>query len=196
MSEQKNQCFNCGYIHESEMAYYSSTYACYWSRKPMFAIYWCYNCTKVVIYEQAKMLGFIKVPSVVPKEVISLTEFPSKSKYASYKDYQSGFVHMHILRQIWYCFLARTKDHEGNYNHEIAFKDMMTKLNSPDVAALSKVLLHIHEIIDRVRSIQEGIFLPKFYHESEILDWISNFEDKRKAEEVKNIFAEFNKTSN
>ena len=141
MFEQRRQCLNCGYLYaNADSFYHTSEFAAYWSRKPVFAASWCFNCTHITIWKNKKKLGFIPTSVVIPKESIEHKEFMNHP-FGKMKDKETGFVHMHMLRLIWFCLKDKVrKSEDENETAKAAFGLALEKLSPPDIATLLYLL--------------------------------------------------------
>jgi hypothetical protein len=187
MTPTKKQCHNCGYFYSGDPWYFSEDLATYWSPSPIFAINWCFHCSKVTIYKQARFLGIFPVQFVKPSAVMSLEEFVG-SPLGNKPDYASGRVATHVLRLIWHCLLQHQPPSDKPEDQYPTFQLALEKLTPIPIAYMLSVLIHYTHFADLPRQIQEGIYLKELYHQYLIFEWLEKSKTHSKTPRVRSLF--------
>jgi len=194
LPEYDDACENCGHALDSSQGYYySENFARYICRDPLFVLMWCYHCSHVSIYEQRKVLGFIKAPQVFLSEVVPIQNWPDHRR-CKVKDQQLGFfAGAHLMRMTWHCLMERAKLDFGDHNQEEkALQIALRKLTPRDVALMVVVTSNAHRMIDIAQQIEEGKYLQDHISLDSMKRWLANCGDSLDTRETLAAISSYN----
>lgn len=193
MAEPNAKCNHCGYAHYVDHPYYSEDYAAYFSRRPIFSLRWCFNCSYVMTYvATSAFIRLIGGPHLKFKVANQLSTIEHNSFWHA-KDSELGlFAGAHLMRMVWHCLNARAaimmNAEEEDSHPELAMSLAASKLPPREVALMAALTIHAPRIIPREQQIQEGKSLHHRVDPWTTRSWITSLPDSPTKEETLRLF--------
>lgn len=192
LMDDRIRCSFCGYQSEDPDRHpsYSADHACYWCPGPKpYSVQWCYHCTMVSIHEQPWWARLFRLPAVHLNRLVPMDEL-LEDEVAQRPDPEVGTAHMHLLRLVWHCLLARVEketDEADEVDDEAAFAHAMAKLDPPNIARLMAIVGMESQLVSLERSLYEGIYRGRNPTPWEIEGWLARSDDRDTAAQVREI---------
>jgi len=106
------------------------------------------------------------------------------------KDKETGFVHMHMLRLIWFCLKdkARKSDDE-NETAKAAFGLALKKISPPDIATLLYLLQDYSNFVSLERTFMENCVINEWMNNAIYSQWFEFYKDNRVVADIESMFS-------
>ena len=199
MVNPNTQCAHCGHAYYVDNPYYSEDFAAYFSRRPIFSLRWCFNCSHVLTYRATSVFIRMIGGPHLRFNTASRLETVDQNSFWHKKDPALGlFAGAHLMRMVWHCLNARAAvmlgsaedgDASNRRRHpEFALELAMSRLPPREVALMVAMTVHESQIIPREQRIQEGTSLHSGANPWKTRSWISSLPDGPTKEETLRLF--------
>ena len=193
MTSRNSQCSNCGHLFSDDNPYFSEDFAGYYSRRPAFALRWCYHCAYVSSYVQPWFLKIIRLPrfwvirllGLRVKGSLPIRNVDSEPLWETDDREIGGFAGAHLMRMVWQCLNARIDLEYGELeSKEQVVHRALEKLPPREVAVMVYVTANSRDIVPVKRQIEEGAYIKESIPISTFEHWISSSSEKEAAKET------------
>ena len=189
MSEYIEKCPNCGYLYsDTSVLYYSIDYARHVDHGNNFMMHWCYNCNHIIIYRQVKVLGLIPLPFLAPKDQFDISIASTKDIIKTEDSEIGGPAMLHLLRSIWWSFLARAERSVSEVKApKAALKEMISKLPAKEAALCLLAASDAHLVLPLEVQIERGKYLKEHRHPKVVLGEMLEAVSKVRTEKAQHV---------
>lgn len=192
MSEYIEKCPNCGYLYSDASAlYYSIDFARHIDHGNNFMMmHWCYNCNHIIVYRTVKVLGLIPLPFLAPQDQFDISIASTKDIIEMEDSEIGGPAISHLMRSIWWSFLARAERSVSEKKApKAALREMISKLPAKEAALCLLAVSDAHLALPLNVQIERGKYLKEHRDPRIVLDEMLKAVSKIGTEKAQHVLS-------